>query len=161
MGSRHHCACWLCFFYSCGFVEHVFVRFKRYFHPSETRVNRVVTRAWFQDSFRVLRCFQRSWTHQVFLFCNIQNLQIHKMCHMKKGIPIMYVVGFEWERTGSVTVESTQSWPVQILWWRVHKVDLTKSITHVYRFHGNSSSLRLLTMFLLLMWVCGTCVCQV
>ncbi len=34
-------------------------------------------------------------------------------------------------------------------------------IAHLYRFHGISSSLRLLTVFLLLMWVCGTCVCQV
>ena len=35
------------------------------------------------------------------------------------------------------------------------------SIAHLYRFHGISSSLRLLTVFLLLMWVCRTCVCQV
>jgi hypothetical protein len=41
------------------------------------------------------------------------------MFHMRKGIPIMYVGCFEWERTGSVTVESTQSWPGQILWWSV------------------------------------------
>jgi hypothetical protein len=33
----------------------VFVRFKRCFHPSEARVNRVATRAWFQDSFGEFR----------------------------------------------------------------------------------------------------------
>ncbi len=64
----------------------------------------------FYDAFRGVGPIKR--------FCSVmytQTLQIHNMCHMRKGIPIMYAVCFEWKRTGSVTVESTQSWPGQIL----------------------------------------------
>jgi hypothetical protein len=110
-------------------ITHVY-RFQ-YFHPSETRVKRVATRSWFQDVFRILRYLQRSWTHQVFLFCNIQNLQIHK-----------YVCRLFWMGENRVCdsgeytkltwpnfmVESTQSWPGQIL-----RGDLRKRIPMMYK----------------------------
>jgi hypothetical protein len=98
-------------------VEHVFVRFKRYFHPSETRVNRVVTRVWCQDVFRFLRCLQRSWNHYVFLLYNIQNLQIHNMCK-EKGIPI---TGDSNHMSVVLNEREPGSWRS-----RVQKVDLSK-----------------------------------
>ncbi len=41
-------SCWLCFVYWYGFVKIYVCQVRRYFHLGETRMNRVVTRLWFQ-----------------------------------------------------------------------------------------------------------------
>ncbi len=143
-------------------VEHVFVRFERYFHPSETRVNRVTTRVWFQDTFRVLSWLQRSWTHQVFLFCTIQNLQIYSVSHEKgdsNHVCRLFWMGENWVCDGgeytkltwpNFTVKSTQSWPgqkyhpcLQIPWDLVIiTLDDCVSFTHVGLWNMYLSGLR-------------------
>jgi hypothetical protein len=86
----------------CG--TYMFVRFKRYFHPGEGRVNRVTTRVWFQDVLTEFRGVGPHACFKYFLLCRHVN--------MRKGIPMMYVGCFEWERgqrTGPAMVESEKS----------------------------------------------------
>ena len=89
----------------CGTYE--FVRIKRCFHPSEARVNRVDTRVWFQDTFDEFRGVDPNVCFKYFLLWRHVNI-------IRKGIPMMYVGCFEWERgqslrTGPVTVESEKN----------------------------------------------------
>jgi len=96
-------ACWLCFFYSCGFVEHVSVRCKRL--PSEwNKVNRVASRAWFQDARGV---------GPIKYFCSSKP-------------PNTYYVS-TWERGFQSCLPVVLNGRVPGRWrWRVQKADLAK-----------------------------------
>ena len=82
----------------------MFVRFTRCSHPSEARVNRVATRAWFQDTFGEFRGVGPNVCFKYFL--------LWRGVNTRKGIPRMHAACFEWEkgqRTGPVSVESEKN----------------------------------------------------
>jgi hypothetical protein len=72
----------------CG--TYVFVRFKRCFHPGDARVNRVASRAWFQDAFSEFRRVVPNACFKYFLLFGRVNI--------RNRIPMMYAGCFEWER---------------------------------------------------------------